>query len=526
MCHSRPASLLIVLSFLLSISACGGGGGGGGSDGSASYTIGGTVTGAVNSGLALENNGGDTLEVGGVDFEFATKLADGSSYDVTLATLPEHQLCSMENASGTVVGADVNDVSVLCRSWRSAALIETGTGEAASPQIAFNNDGNAIAVWVQFDGTQDNIWASIYSPGGGWSAAVVIGDENGDARAPQIAIDDDGNAIVVWTQQSTYYNAWIRRYSPDSGWSSEGLIEFNGGDASDPQIAMNNAGNAIIVWVQNEAPPTSPNPLNLWANTYTPGVGSGTAELVEADAGSAQDPQVAFDSAGNAIAVWEQYNGSTWYDIRASVWAPGSGWAMPEDIETIDDGNSFDPQIVIDGDNNATVVWTSSDGTRFNIWANNWSQAAGWGSEELIETDNAGDAFDPQIAVDSMGNVIAVWRQRLSVGTGYSTVANTYSPNDGWSSAALIEDPSNGSAGNQQIAFDNEGNAIAVWRNSNIWANTWSPISGWDAATLIENDNAGIAVEPQIAFDGASNAIAVWAESDGTRDNIRANQFE
>lgn len=57
MCHSRPASLLIVLSFLLSISACGGGGGGGGSDGSASYTIGGTVTGAVNSGLALENNG-------------------------------------------------------------------------------------------------------------------------------------------------------------------------------------------------------------------------------------------------------------------------------------------------------------------------------------------------------------------------------------------------------------------------------------------------------------------------------------
>ncbi|AHI33206.1 hypothetical protein AU15_12205 [Marinobacter salarius] len=316
MCHSRPASLLIVLSFLLSISACGGGGGGGGSDGSASYTIGGTVTGAVNSGLALENNGGDTLEVGGVDFEFATKLADGSSYDVTLATLPEHQLCSMENASGTVVGADVNDVSVLCRSWRSAALIETGTGEAASPQIAFNNDGNAIAVWVQFDGTQDNIWASIYSPGGGWSAAVVIGDENGDARAPQIAIDDDGNAIVVWTQQSTYYNAWIRRYSPDSGWSSEGLIEFNGGDASDPQIAMNNAGNAIIVWVQNEAPPTSPNPLNLWANTYTPGVGSGTAELVEADAGSAQDPQVAFDSAGNAIAVWEQYNGSTWYDIR------------------------------------------------------------------------------------------------------------------------------------------------------------------------------------------------------------------
>ncbi|MBN2320079.1 MAG: hypothetical protein JXR49_13425, partial [Acidobacteria bacterium] len=34
-----------------------------------------------------------------------------------------------------------------------------------------------------------------------------------------------------------------------------------------------------------------------------------------------------------------------------------------------------------------------------------------WGTAELIEADNAGDAYGPKIAVDGAGNAIAVWYQ-------------------------------------------------------------------------------------------------------------------
>lgn len=39
------------------------------------------------------------------------------------------------------------------------------------------------------------------------------------------------------------------------------------------------------------------------------------------------------------------------------------------------------------------------------------SPAKAWGTAQLIETDNAGNATLPQIAVDGSGNAIAVWRQ-------------------------------------------------------------------------------------------------------------------
>ena len=47
-----------------------------------------------------------------------------------------------------------------------------------------------------------------------------------------------------------------------------------------------------------------------------------------------------------------------------------------------------------------------------------------WGSAALIETDNAGDAFEPQIAFDSSGNALAVWRQ--SDGTRDNIWANRF----------------------------------------------------------------------------------------------------
>ena len=47
-----------------------------------------------------------------------------------------------------------------------------------------------------------------------------------------------------------------------------------------------------------------------------------------------------------------------------------------------------------------------------------------WGMATLIETDNAGGATRPQIAVDASGNALAVWQQ--SDGTRFNIWANTF----------------------------------------------------------------------------------------------------
>ena len=87
-------------------------------------------------------------------------------------------------------------------------------------------------------------------------------------------------------------------------------------------------------------------------------------------------------------------------------------WGMATLIETDNAGGANRPQIAVDASGNALAVWTQSDGTRTNIWANRFTAAtSSWGTATLIETDNLGDAFGPQIAFDASGHALAVWEQ-------------------------------------------------------------------------------------------------------------------
>ncbi len=413
------------------------------------------------------------------------------------------------------------------KAWGTAALIETDAGAAYLPQIAVDASGNALAVWYQSDGTRFNIWSNRYTIGQGWGTAALIETDNaGDASGPQIAIDANGNALAVWSQSDgTRDNVWANRYTVGQGWGTAALIETdNAGNAFGPQIAIDVGGNALAVWQQLDG-----TRFNIWSNRYTVGQGWGAAALIETDnASSAFDPQIAFDTGGNALTVWSQSDGT-----RTNIWSnrytAGIGWSTPTLIETDNAGNTYGPQIAIDADGNALAVWYQSDGTRFNIWSNRYTAGTGWGTAVLVETDNAGRAYDPQIAIDANGNALAVWYQ--SDGTLTNIWANRYTAGTGWGTAVLVETDNAGRAYGPQIAIDADGNALAVWSQSdgtrdNVWSNRYTVGQGWGTAALIETDNAGSTYYPQIAFDANGNALAVWYQFDGTRNNVWSNRYQ
>jgi hypothetical protein len=218
---------------------------------------------------------------------------------------------------------------------------------------------------------------------------------------------------------------------------------------------------------------------------------------------------------------------STVYLCNSTGQAPGWGTAAP--IETDSVANAANPQVAVDGSGNAVAVWYQLDGTGNNIWANRFVPATGWGTATLIETD-AGTAVNPQVAIDGNGNAVAVWPQGTV--TRHNIWANRFVPATGWGTATLIETDDAGDALDPQVAVDGSGNAVAVWRQdngtgtrTNIWASRFVPATGWGTATLVETDNAGDALVPQVAVDGSGNAVAVWYQSDGTRSNIWANRF-
>jgi 6-phosphogluconolactonase len=84
------------------------------------YTVGGTVSGLSGSGLVLNYATGTesssaTISSNG-SFAFSRRVANGTVYSVSVETQPVNpaQICTVNNGSGTVGGADVTNVIVNC----------------------------------------------------------------------------------------------------------------------------------------------------------------------------------------------------------------------------------------------------------------------------------------------------------------------------------------------------------------------------------------------------------------------------
>jgi len=110
------------------------------------YTIGGAVSGLIGTGLVLENNAGDDLAVSADGtFAFATPIASGGAFAVTVRTQPSGpaQICSVSGGRGTVATASVATVVVHC-STESRTVGGTVTGLSGAGLVLQNNGGDNL----------------------------------------------------------------------------------------------------------------------------------------------------------------------------------------------------------------------------------------------------------------------------------------------------------------------------------------------------------------------------------------------
>jgi hypothetical protein len=121
------------------------------------FTVGGTVSGLEGDGLILQLNGGDDLAIDADgDFTFASPLADGSDYEVTILTQPDDpvQSCTVANATGALAGVDVDNIEVTC-STDTFTIGGTVSGLEGSGLVLQNNGGDDLAIVADGDFTFD-----------------------------------------------------------------------------------------------------------------------------------------------------------------------------------------------------------------------------------------------------------------------------------------------------------------------------------------------------------------------------------
>jgi len=122
------------------------------------YTVGGNVSSLADGGtVVLQNNGTDDLSISakGV-FTFATQIAEGSPYSVTVLTQPNGQTCVVTNGSGIVSGA-VTNVDVSC-------TLDATTLSVSVSDLFLATNGNSRIITIANTGGSSAVNLSIDYP--------------------------------------------------------------------------------------------------------------------------------------------------------------------------------------------------------------------------------------------------------------------------------------------------------------------------------------------------------------------------
>lgn len=321
--------------------------------------------------------------------------------------------------------------------WDAAPFpFNPGTNDAEYVSVAGNEAGAVIAVWKQNEPgsvSTDHLMFSIYDPAmDQWSAPDYIVFQGTPILLPEVAMNEDDAAVVVWRQGSVRASV----YDPATGtWSAprEITAELAPG-VHEPgygaRVAIDGDGNAIAVWDTGLSLGTS-TVGDVWTARYDAATGQWSgATLLDVAALDATHAQVAMDAAGNAFVVWMQDNDATdpWndtfgirarrYDAAADAWSPV---VLVQDTNTRVTSAAVDltyealdtPALAVDPAGNALLAWSEEINAEYVIRASRYDITASqpqWGAPEPVSGDAYPFAIFPDMAIDAAGNAIVVWQ--------------------------------------------------------------------------------------------------------------------
>jgi hypothetical protein len=248
--------------------------------------------------------------------------------------------------------------------------------------------------------------------GGNPHPVQTISGRGQDARAPQVATGG-GKSVIVWEQTGANTRIKARHLSNPGDLSKPGelgpthTLSPAGEDATAPQVSTDFDGNALVVWRRSDGAN-----IRIEGRTLSAEGVLGPVETLSAanqNAGAARVAMgVGVEGNGDAVVVWERLSGpNTRIQARARS---AAGVLGP--IQTLSDAgqNATAPQVAIDFDGDAMIVWKRPDGTNTVIQTRRLSNAGVLGA--VLTLSEAGqDADAPQVIMAADGRAVAVWQR-------------------------------------------------------------------------------------------------------------------
>lgn len=368
--------------------------------------------------------------------------------------------------------------------------ITIGTNVSFAPDVAVNNDGDAVSVFIHSDGSNQRVQASIRPSGKHWRTLKHFLSPDGlDAESPKVAITPkDDDIFAVWkvgtNSQFIVQAATLDMDNPKHATVTDltGPVDLG----ADPIIGVNSKGAALAVWSVFDG-----SVFHIQSAIHYPCPHRRKNEWIMLDdiiVDRAFELDLAFDQQGNAFLVWEGRIGFK-NVIQAAILPCGShAWARTADVSPSNTQSIF-PKVGVDKHGNAIAVW--GEGVTLDHIA---AAKLPFGSTTWISTSNPTSTVPsgfPDLAVDKAGNAIAVWITFAGPSTTHVEASTLAAGSFAWTnpvilaSSLVITDP--------RTVVDKHGNAIAIWSASGFLQSAFLPFDeSWTTPETITPSTIGV----------------------------------
>ena len=410
--------------------------------------------------------------------------------------------------------------------WQDPILAEDyNVSSVYDPETSTDGKGNVMAVWLQGNGSGYNVHACLHTAGGGWQESELI--EHGDAQVmdPFVAMNDAGDAVAAWSQRNEttmYWDIWGNVYIDGVGWTGAKELS-SGGMLEDryPDLVVDGEGNAVVVWSHLDAV------SSIVMASYSVGTGwSSPVTIVAVDMVDALYPSIGIDEDGNMLVTWVQYEMSA-----PSIWAMRydvvDGWSAPEKIG--DSGMYGMPVLAVNADGDAICAWSHDNAstTYVEVWSCTYASGTGWNAPLLSGHSSSSDHEDPQVAIDGRGNAAVVWWSHGSFDDGVHY--RPYKADVGWEDSSHIAFAMTGEVSNPRIAMNGEGDALCIFRHYDdrykLRGTDLDSDGEWTSSVLISEDILGHVSLFALSINEDGSGLAVWDHSDGIRTNMWSAEY-
>ncbi|MGB3496061.1 MAG: hypothetical protein WBA57_25250, partial [Elainellaceae cyanobacterium] len=261
-------------------------------------------------------------------------------------------------------------------------LVNTETaGNQDTPNIAMNANGQFVITWESFgqDGDSNGVFAQVYDAAGNLVGGEIAVNNitNGSQGDPVVGIDDSGNFVIAWEDESTD-SAEINARRFDSAGNPIGdsfvVNTTTDEDQSTPEIAMNADGEFVITWASFGQEGDSDSD-GVFAQRYN-SAGERIGDEIAVNTTTAEDqaqPSVAIDADGNFLITWEsdEQDGDDRGIFGQYFDNTGAKQGDEFQINTFTEGSQDDIAVAMTPEGNAVVVWESfgQDGDRDGVFA-------------------------------------------------------------------------------------------------------------------------------------------------------------